>query len=777
MVNNNLNIQITAKDSSKAAFDSVHKRTKTLKSSFMKWVATIPGTMKTMVRQMADALGLITARGVAGIGAAFAFLSKAIYQTQMQFDSFTNALVVSSGSLTSAKIEVESMIEELGGMGLELSGTMRSYSKFKIASKEAGMSSELATKSFIGISKASVAMGLSAQSSELALKALEQMLSKGNVQAEELRGQLGEHLPGAFGMAAEAMGVTTGELNKMLERGEVLATDLVPKLADVMENRFSTSWKLALGQGRVALVELSNAWLLLKREVAESGFGSFMISMVRKITDAMKSVTENFDSFMIDMLASVRSAVVVIGNFLSYTRGFFSAIGVGASALYNMMLNIGAAIGKIKFESTIKKDIETVNQQLQTAAGLQQKLLAAEQKRVAAELAMGEKRKEQSRLLNDAKRRELEASMSGDIAAQRAAVEEQKKIQDSYLAQYVADYRAATAEVEGIKRAIKTDTGVSISISDTAVDEYIANLQRRLARLKEDLAAENLVRDIEGELPEIFKKVLSVFDKMQIAIQGSQEESQMIRDLRTMKELIDKLGSAEAGFGAFIASMRQALESGNISEDYYDSLIARAVNYYDELLSLQQNYVTESSWWAKFAADQIAFFESEKGKAYMESANLFGSLGNAMMQGSRREFEIGKRLALASALIDGHAAAVAAYKAGSKFGPKTAAAFAALAIAKTGYHIKAIRSQNYGGGGTLGSSGSSGGSTEPQLLTPVEGPQRSDRGSTTINIVGNVIGTEEFVRNSLVPLLRTEIEQNDVVIFGSGSRQALEFAR
>jgi tape measure domain-containing protein len=36
--------------------------------------------------------------------------------------------------------------------------------------------------------------------------------------AEELRGQLGERLPGGLEAAAERMGVTTGELGKMLDR-------------------------------------------------------------------------------------------------------------------------------------------------------------------------------------------------------------------------------------------------------------------------------------------------------------------------------------------------------------------------------------------------------------------------------------------------------------------------------------------------------------------------------------------------------------------------------
>jgi tape measure domain-containing protein len=54
----------------------------------------------------------------------------------------------------------------------------------------------------------SSALGLSVDDQRGIFKALEQMLSKGNVQAEELRGQLGERLPGAIYFSAKALGVT-----------------------------------------------------------------------------------------------------------------------------------------------------------------------------------------------------------------------------------------------------------------------------------------------------------------------------------------------------------------------------------------------------------------------------------------------------------------------------------------------------------------------------------------------------------------------------------------
>ena len=45
------------------------------------------------------------------------------------------------------------------------------------------------------MAQASVVLGMSQEETEGALRAVQQMMSKGKVQAEELRGQLGERLP------------------------------------------------------------------------------------------------------------------------------------------------------------------------------------------------------------------------------------------------------------------------------------------------------------------------------------------------------------------------------------------------------------------------------------------------------------------------------------------------------------------------------------------------------------------------------------------------------
>lgn len=88
-------------------------------------------------------------------------------------------------------------------------------------------------------------MNLSAEDSKGVYLALGQVMSKGKVQAEELRGQIGERIPGAFAIAARAMGVTQARLNKMMEDGEVVSEVFLPRFAAELERTFGSGMQEA----------------------------------------------------------------------------------------------------------------------------------------------------------------------------------------------------------------------------------------------------------------------------------------------------------------------------------------------------------------------------------------------------------------------------------------------------------------------------------------------------------------------------------------------------
>lgn len=115
-----------------------------------------------------------------------------------------------------------------------------------------------------GISEAGAAMKISAENQQGAMLALSQMASKGKVAAEELRGQLGERIPGAFQLAAKAMGMTERAFNKHLEKGEILADKFLPRFAKVLHETYGVTAVKASNSATANLNRFNNAVYDLK---------------------------------------------------------------------------------------------------------------------------------------------------------------------------------------------------------------------------------------------------------------------------------------------------------------------------------------------------------------------------------------------------------------------------------------------------------------------------------------------------------------------------------
>lgn len=188
-------------------------------------------------------LGSIAGKVGGVLGGLFAVsqikqFAAAVLETTVKFESMKKAIDFASGSAEMGNKNFEFIRQTAQKLGLDLKGAVEGYKTFASAANLAGQTSQETNRQFAAVAKAAQVMGLTAEDTKGAFMALGQMMSKGNVQAEELRGQLGERLVGAFGIAAKAMGVTTGELNKMLQKGQVMAADFLPKFATELENTF-----------------------------------------------------------------------------------------------------------------------------------------------------------------------------------------------------------------------------------------------------------------------------------------------------------------------------------------------------------------------------------------------------------------------------------------------------------------------------------------------------------------------------------------------------------
>ena len=160
-------------------------------------------------------------------------------ETTATFEKIDKQFQFITGSAEAASAELDFLTESARKNALVLSSAAGPYARLAESMKLVGLSGQDTRALFEGTAAAAATFGLSADDLNGVLVAFSQVASKGTVQAEELRNQIGERIPGAFSLAAKSMGKTTEELNKMLEMGEVLAVDFLPKFAEAMSQRYS----------------------------------------------------------------------------------------------------------------------------------------------------------------------------------------------------------------------------------------------------------------------------------------------------------------------------------------------------------------------------------------------------------------------------------------------------------------------------------------------------------------------------------------------------------
>ena len=220
----------------------------------------------------------------------------AIIDAQVQLDKLNNGFKFGAGGAAGGARELAFVRAEAERLGLELNGAANMYMKMVAAARGTTMEGAKTRETFTAIAEAATVMGMSGEQSERAMQAVVQMMSKGKVQAEELRGQLGEHLPGAFSIAARAMGVTEVELNKLMETGQVMSADFLPKFAAQLRNELGGSVEDATKSMQASLNRFETSWLTFKQNVAQSGAGGFFGGVVNAASNdlaAMSTAMEN----------------------------------------------------------------------------------------------------------------------------------------------------------------------------------------------------------------------------------------------------------------------------------------------------------------------------------------------------------------------------------------------------------------------------------------------------------------------------------------------------
>jgi tape measure domain-containing protein len=168
-------------------------------------------------------------RGMKALAAAA--VVREFVQANASMEAMTKSLELVTGSSEAAAREMEFVRGQAARLGLDINSAANSYLQLSASAKGTVLEGQATRDIWSAVAESMARLGKTSAETDGALLAISQMMSKGVVSAEELRGQLGERLPGAFQVAAKAMGVSTQELGKMLEQGQILASDFLPKFS------------------------------------------------------------------------------------------------------------------------------------------------------------------------------------------------------------------------------------------------------------------------------------------------------------------------------------------------------------------------------------------------------------------------------------------------------------------------------------------------------------------------------------------------------------------
>jgi tape measure domain-containing protein len=204
-------------------------------STSMQAATASAGGMGAALRSaLSVAAGLGLATSIAAIASAVKNLATESVALASRMEGLHLAFRAIDGSAAGANSTMTFLFNTAKRLGVDLLTTMDSFRRLDVASKGTSLEGEGIRKVFEQITAGASRLGVSSESLQRALVAVEQMMTKGKLSAEELRGQLGDAIPGSLQRMAEGLGITTAQLDRFVASGLIPVNAGIVALAERM---------------------------------------------------------------------------------------------------------------------------------------------------------------------------------------------------------------------------------------------------------------------------------------------------------------------------------------------------------------------------------------------------------------------------------------------------------------------------------------------------------------------------------------------------------------
>lgn len=309
--------------------------------------------------------------------AFFTSLPGQAFEAAKGLQTIGNQLEAVTGSVQNADRSFAFIDDLANRFNVPLQSARDGFVKLYASMAPAGFSGSEIEGLFEGISKATATFGLSADKVDRVNYAFAQMASKGQIMSEELKGQLGDVLPGSLALFARAAQMSIPEFSKAMEdgafKGEAMA-QVLRNVAKIMNADFGGAAANAANTLQGALNGMQNAVQRLY-EAFEPLVDLIAASVFPVLQSAIEDATRAIAAFsasatgnagpanmlegnaraIYDTMRSVEQIFIAVGNVVGSVAPTFVLFGrVVLSVSEALSRLINNPVGKFLTDITIK---------------------------------------------------------------------------------------------------------------------------------------------------------------------------------------------------------------------------------------------------------------------------------------------------------------------------------------------------------------------------------------------------------------------------------------
>lgn len=270
-----------------------------LTENFKKGTNTVKNGFRSM---QARVLTFAAALGFAGV--SLSNLVSEIIRVARETGKAVTALKNVSGSTAQFADNLRFTTALAKKYGAYVNDITGNFAKFTAAASIAGMSMDDQRKIFESLSRAAAGFGLSADETNGMFLAVTQMMGKGKIQAEELRGQLGERLPIAMQAMAKAAGTTVAGLDDIMKKGKLLSAEVLPGFAKALDEMIPN----------VDTDNIETSLNRLKNTFQEITNSAGVQAKYKALIDGLNSLLQGFAGQMRNVFVGVIAAIAFAGT-------------------------------------------------------------------------------------------------------------------------------------------------------------------------------------------------------------------------------------------------------------------------------------------------------------------------------------------------------------------------------------------------------------------------------------------------------------------------------